>query len=79
MRGWEINMDVIDRLNDRMNVLRKLGVKIRFEDMQGVSGGLCEINGQKVLMVEVSLPSSDQLGIFEETIAQLRRPGQSAA
>lgn len=72
-------MDVIDRLNHRMTQLRNLGVKIRCEDLQGNSGGLCEVNGQKILLVEVALPSAEQLEIFEQTLAHLHRSGRAVA
>ena len=72
-------MDVIDRLNHRMKLLKQLGVQIRFEDLGGVNGGLCEVGGEKILMVDVALPSSEQLEIFEDTISQIQSQGRAVA
>lgn len=76
----EVNqMDVIDRINQAMTTLRRLGVEVRFEDMQGTSSGLCKVQGKHVLVIEVSLPSIEQLEIFEATIKQLRQSKSQAA
>ncbi len=72
-------MDVIDRINRAMSRLRQQGVEIRFENMRGTASGLCKVNGKQVLMVEVSLPSIEQLDIFETTIKKLSQAKKQAA
>lgn len=72
-------MDVIDRLNEGMKELKRMNVEIRFENMQGVTGGLCQVGNRRILMVEVTMSSSEQLELFESTIKALRTEQKQVA
>lgn len=64
-------MDVLDRIELCQQIIRQSGIEIRVEDLNGTESGVCELNGKKLLMLELSLSTTDQLEILEEVIEVL--------
>lgn len=65
-------MDVIDRIQRITQYLNGRGIEIRYEDLNGVPSGLCRVHGKLLLMVELTLPSTEQFHILEETANRLK-------
>lgn len=64
-------MDVLDRIELCQQIIRKCGIEIRTEDLNGTESGVCELNRQKILMLDLSLSTTDQLEILEEVVEVL--------
>lgn len=64
-------MDVLDRIELSQQIIRQSGIEIRVEDLNGTESGVCELNGKKLLMLDLSLSTTDQLEILEEVVEVL--------
>ncbi len=64
-------MDVLDRIELCQQIIRQSGIEIRAEDLNGTESGVCELNGQKMLVLDLSLSTTDQLEILEEVVEVL--------
>jgi hypothetical protein len=54
-------MRTLELLDYLIELARRLGFEIREEWLDGVGEGACEIRGQRVLFVDLSLPPVDRL------------------
>ena len=70
-RIWICHMDVLDRIELCQQIIRQSGIEIRAEDLSGTESGVCELNGKKLLMLDLSLSTTDQLEILEEVVEVL--------
>ena len=50
------------------DIARKLGVKVRLEEMDTL-GGLCVLKGEKILLVNTLLPEESQAEIMAKALA----------
>ncbi len=70
-------MDVIDRLNLCLKIIRGKGIQVRFEDLEGMSSGLCEVKQEPILMVDFALTSKEQVEILERVVEKLSADSKS--
>ncbi len=62
-------MHTIGLLEQAIDLARRSGYELRQEWLGGMDSGGCEINGRKVLFLDLALPPSDQL---EQALGALR-------
>lgn len=72
-------MDVIDRLRYFTELLQKQGVEIRFEDLNGMPSGMCSVRDKPILLIEITLPSTEQLEILKTEANRLADRDRSVA
>jgi len=66
-------MHTVELLESALHLADRLGYRIRQESLGGLSGGGCELLGQKILFLDLSLGPEDQLDQVVDTLR--REPG----
>ena len=66
-------MHTVEVLEQALELAERLGYKVRQEWLGGSGGGGCELNGQKVLFLDLALGPVDQLDQVLDTL--YREPG----
>ena len=69
-------MHTVELLEQAIDLSKRLGFSIRQEWLAGEGGGGCEIQGRKVLFLDLSQGPADQL---DTTIETLRHEPEAAA
>jgi hypothetical protein len=69
-------MHTVEVLEQALDLAERLGYRIRQEWLGGSGGGGCELNGQKVLFLDLALGPVDQLDQVVDTLQ--REPGAAA-
>lgn len=54
-------MSTMDRLERAMEQARKLGLRVRYENLGGTLGGVCEVAGVRWLFIDLALTPEEQL------------------
>ena len=54
-------MSIIAQLEQSIEVARQQGYHIRFDWFGGTGGGVCQVNGKKVLFIDLALSPIEQL------------------
>lgn len=62
-------MHTVEKLEAALARAKQLGYRVRFEWLEGVGGGCCEVKGQKWLFVDLSLSPGEQLEEVTESLA----------
>ena len=57
----ERRMHTLDLLDYMIDLARRLGYEVREEWLDGTVGGACELKGQRILFVDLSLAPLDRL------------------
>jgi hypothetical protein len=74
------NMNTIARLDQWIEFARSRGFEIRFDWFAGNGGGACEVNGRKVLFIDLALPPIEQLELVRRALGnKSSRPSDQAA
>jgi hypothetical protein len=66
-------MHTVELLEHALDLADRLGYKTRQEWLGGLSGGGCELRGQKILFLDLALGPEDQLDQVVDTLR--REPG----
>ena len=69
-------MHTVEALEQALDLAERLGYEVRQEWLGGNGGGGCELNGQKVLFLDLALGPVDQLDQVLDTLC--REPGIAA-
>ena len=64
-------MHTVELLEEAITLAQDLGYSIRQESLGGM-GGICEINGEKMLFLDISMSIMDQL---DQVVESLRADG----
>ena len=54
-------MSIITQLEQSIESARQLGYDVRFDWFGGTGGGICQVNGKKVLFIDLALSPVEQL------------------
>lgn len=54
-------MRTLELLDYLLDLARRLGLEVREEWLDGSGGGVCELKGQHILFVDLSLPPSERI------------------
>ena len=68
-------MHTVELLSHALNLVERLGYRVRQEWLGGGGGGGCELKGRKVLFLDLALGPADQL---EQVLGTLRREPDAA-
>ena len=68
-------MHTVELLSHALNLVERLGYRVRQEWLGGSGGGGCELKGRKVLFLDLALGPADQL---EQVLATLRHEPDAA-
>ena len=63
-------MHTVELLEHALDLADRLGYKVRQEWLDGLTGGGCELGGQKILFLDLALGPEDQL---DQVVDTLRR------
>lgn len=63
-------MHVIEQLERLTALAEKMGYEIRYENLGGVGGGLCEFSGRRCLFIDLSLNALEQLEQLRESLVR---------
>jgi hypothetical protein len=69
-------MHTVKLLEQALDLAGRLGYRVRQEWLGGLSGGGCELCGQKILFLDLALGPEDQL---DQVVETLRREPDAAA
>ena len=69
-------MHTVELLEQAVDLAGRLGYQVRQEWLGGSGGGGCELNGERVLFLDLALGPADQL---DQAIEALRREPQAAS
>ena len=61
-------MSIIAQLDQSIEVARQQGYHVRFDWFGGTGGGVCQVNGKKVLFIDLALSSVEQLEVVRLSI-----------
>ncbi len=61
-------MHTVELLEQAIDMASRLGYKIRLEWLGGTGGGGCELNGRKILFLDLALGPVDQLDLALEAL-----------
>jgi len=62
-------LSTVEQLDTLIELARDMGYEVRHEMLGGVGGGRCEVGGRKVLFIDLSLGSVDQLELVSKALA----------
>lgn len=68
-------MHTVELLSHSLNLVERLGYRVRQEWLGGSGGGGCEFKGRKVLFLDLALAPADQL---EQVLQTLRHEPDAA-
>ena len=54
-------MHTVELIEEAVSIAKRAGYRIRTEWLDGIGGGGCEINGRKVIFIDLALGPIDQL------------------
>lgn len=63
-----MKFSTVDQVDAWTEVAQALGYTVRYDHFGGVGGGVCEFGGSRVLFLDVSLSSVEQLEQLEKSI-----------
>ena len=69
-------MHTVELLDHALDLAARLGYQVRQEWLGGVGGGGCELQGRKIIFLDLALGPMDQL---DQVLAALRREVDAAA
>lgn len=74
-------MSKVERLEETLRSLRRLGYQVRQEWLGGEGSGACELRGRKLLFLDLAQSSDDQLEAAEAALreAAAQMPARRAA
>jgi hypothetical protein len=61
-------MHTVELIEEAVSLATRAGYRVRAEWLDGIGGGGCEINGRKVIFVDLALGPVDQLAQLVETL-----------
>ncbi len=67
-------MHTVELLEHALDLADRLGYRVRQEWLDGLTGGGCELRGQKILFLDLALGPEDQL---DQVLDTLRREPDS--
>lgn len=62
------SMSVVEQLETLTDLARDMGYEIRHDVLGGSGGGACEFGGRKVLFIDLSLSSLEQLHVVSRAL-----------
>lgn len=61
-------MSAVAQFDRLVEFAQSLGYQVRYEDLGGAGGGLCEYSGRKLLFVDLSLGLLDQIEQMQQAL-----------
>ena len=61
-------MHTVELIEEVVSLANRAGYRVRTEWLDGIGGGGCEINGRKVIFIDLALGPVDQLAQLVETL-----------
>lgn len=61
-------MNIIAQLDQSIEVARQQGYHVRFDWFGGTGGGVCQVNGRKVLFIDLALSAVEQLELVQANL-----------
>lgn len=61
-------MNIIAQLDQSIEVARQQGYHVRFDWFGGTGGGVCQVNGKKVLFIDLALSTVEQLEVVQASL-----------
>ena len=61
-------MSIISQLDQSIEVARQQGYDVRFDWFGGTGGGVCQVNGKKVLFIDLAITPIEQLEVVRSSI-----------
>lgn len=58
----------VERFQEGIDLVKKMGVDIRYAYLNGNGGGLCQIKDQKCLYIDLALDMDEQMVQLEQAI-----------
>ena len=68
-------MDDESLLAQLESVCRALGIKVRYEPCEEAPGGLCELRGERLVIVDDALPAARRAAVLAAALAELDTEG----
>ena len=63
------SLSTVEQLDTLIELAKDMGYEVRHEMLGGVGGGRCEVAGKKVLFIDLSLGTMDQLDLVGNALA----------
>ena len=61
-------MHTVKLIEEAVSLATRTGYRVRTEWLDGIGGGGCELNGRKVIFIDLALGPVDQLAQLVETL-----------
>ena len=61
-------MHTVELIEEAVSLATRVGYRVRTEWLDGIGGGGCEINGRKVIFIDLALVPVDQLAQLAEAL-----------
>jgi len=61
-------MSIISQLDENIELARQQGYHVRFDWFGGTGGGVCQVNGKKVLFIDLALSTIEQLELVKANL-----------
>ena len=61
-------MHTVELIEEVVSLANRAGYRVRTEWLDGIGGGRCEINGRKVIFIDLALGPVDQLAQLVEAL-----------
>ena len=61
-------MSIIAQLEQSIEFATQQGYHVRFDWFGGTGGGVCQVNGKKVLFIDLALSTAEQLELVQASL-----------